>query len=190
MNRHDIINTLIKKFNYKRYLEIGTWYGHCYTQVHCEHKECVDPKKLFANLTHEMTSDEFFNKNKNTFDIIFVDGLHTEEQTTKDVLNSLKILNPNGRIVMHDCLPHSEDFTQVCHSGTVYRSVIDLRCNYPDVSIEVVDTDCGCGIVSKNNQELYTKVPFTQAKTYEYYNNNKKDLMNIITVQEFNVLYS
>ena len=32
-----------------------------------------------------MTSDEFFIQNKNTFDLIFIDGLHIYEQVIKDI---------------------------------------------------------------------------------------------------------
>ena len=40
-----------------------------------------------------MTSDNYFSNNKNNlFDLIFLDGLHTYEQTIKDIFNSLKTL--------------------------------------------------------------------------------------------------
>ena len=52
-----------------------------------------------------MTSDEFFKKNRQNFDIIFLDGLHTYEQTIKDIDNGLRFLNTSGVILVHDCLP-------------------------------------------------------------------------------------
>ena len=39
-----------------------------------------------------MTSDKFFDETAQdllAFDIIFLDGLHHEKQTTKDIINSL-----------------------------------------------------------------------------------------------------
>jgi len=185
MERFDIINSLIKKHNYISYLEIGTQHGNCFEKVEIENKICVDPVKVYDKLTHEMTSDEFFDQNKNTYDIIFVDGLHTEEQTYKDILNSLKILNDNGSIVVHDCLPHAEEFIQICWNGTVFRAIIDLRYNNKDVIIKVVDTDNGCGIIQKGKQKTYNKVPLEEAKTYDYYSNNKTELMNVVSVSEF-----
>lgn len=185
MERFDIINNLIKKYNYSTYLEIGTQHGNCFEKVEIKNKICVDPVKVYEKLTHEMTSDEFFDQNKNTYDIIFVDGLHTEEQTHKDILNSLKILNEHGSIVVHDCLPHAEEFIQICWNGTVFRSIIDLRYNQKDVTIKVVDTDNGCGIIQRGKQELYNKVPLEEAKTYAYYSNNKAELMNVVSVSEF-----
>lgn len=185
MKRFDIINHLIKKNNYKTYLEIGTQFGNCFSEIRIDHKVCVDPEKRYENLTHEMTSDEFFDKNTETFDIVFVDGLHLEHQSTKDILNSLKCLNPNGTIVVHDCLPHCEEFIQVCYSGTVFRSIIDLRYNNPELDIKVVDADCGCSVICRGNQTVYNVVPLDLAKTYYYYEKNKSSLMNIISPEEF-----
>ena len=37
-----------------------------------------------------MTSDTFFKNNKDKFDVIFLDGLHTYEQTIKDINNAIK----------------------------------------------------------------------------------------------------
>ena len=39
-----------------------------------------------------MSSDEFFLKNKDQFDIIFIDGLHVYEQVKRDIENSLIVL--------------------------------------------------------------------------------------------------
>ena len=39
-----------------------------------------------------MTSDEFFKSNNEFFDLIFLDGLHTYEQTIKDIDNSIQII--------------------------------------------------------------------------------------------------
>ena len=187
MKRFDIINSLIKKYNYKSYLEIGTQFGDCFKEIDIETKVCVDPQKCFDGLTYEMTSDDFFAQNTKKFDIVFVDGLHLEEQSTKDILNSLKVLNENGMIVVHDCLPHCEEFIKVCWNGTVFRSIIDLRYNNPELNVCVVDTDCGCGIIRKQPpfQTIYNAAPIDLAKTYYYYEKNKQELMNIISPEKF-----
>ena len=189
MTRFDIINYIIKKHNYQKYLEIGTEDGNCFTMIDIPYKVCVDIKKRFYDLTYEMSSDDFFKQNTEMFDVIFVDGLHTEEQTTIDVLNGLKCLNYNGTIVMHDCLPHCETYISQCYSGTVFRSIVELRYEHPNLSIEVVNTDCGCGIITRGNQMVYDKVPKELAKTYYYYSHNKQELMNVINVDDFKAKY-
>ena len=46
-----------------------------------------------------------FLKNTKKFDVIFIDGLHEYYQIRKDVINSLKYLDKNGYIVIHDLFP-------------------------------------------------------------------------------------
>ena len=50
------------------------------------------------------TSDDFFIKNKEDFDIIYVDGLHTYNQVKKDLINALKALKSDGIIICDDYL--------------------------------------------------------------------------------------
>ena len=190
MQRWDIINALINKNNYKTYLEIGTQHGNCFTQVKADYKECVDPEKVFAGLTHVMTSDQYFSQNTKKFDIVFVDGLHTELQTRIDILNAFNALNPGGTIVAHDCLPSTEELTAPWHCGTSYMAPIWFRINRPDVVFNVVDTDCGCAVFRKGTTITYTESNYEQAREYGYYERNKKKLMNVITVEEFKKLYA
>ena len=58
-------------------------------------------------ITYLMPSDEMFANmsiNQN-YDIIFIDGMHSEDYLDRDIINSLKHLNPNGLILCHDVLP-------------------------------------------------------------------------------------
>lgn len=199
MERNDIINHLIKKYDYKSYLEIGTLTGKCFSEIKIDHKISVDPVKRFSLLNYEMTSDEFFIINNENFDIILIDGLHLEEQCSKDIFNSLLILNPNGSIVVHDCLPPKEEYIDPKMAekvtgpwwGTVFRSIIELRYKHTEINLNVIDTDCGCGIIRKLPpfQTTYNAVSLDIAKTYEYYEKNKKELMNVISINEFKEIY-
>lgn len=102
-----LLNKLIKDNNYKSYLEIGVYDSVNFNKIICKEKIGVDPNN---EATEKKTSDDFFICNKKKFDIIFIDGLHLAEQVIKDVHNSLSILNDNGIIVIHDCLPREERF--------------------------------------------------------------------------------
>jgi len=185
MRRWEIINKLIQKHNYKSYLEIGTQHGECFKQVNCEHKVCVDICKVFEQLTYEMSSDDYFKKFNDKFDIIFVDGLHTEEQTIKDIASSLVALNEGGTIVAHDCLPDTVEATASHFCGTSYMAPIWYRTSIANITVQVVDTDTGCAIIRRGENKLYTKALYDEAKTFEYYNANKKELLNVLTVDEF-----
>lgn len=45
---------------------------------------------------------EFFQKNVNKFDFIFIDADHTYEQIRKDIIGCKELLTPNGLISGHD----------------------------------------------------------------------------------------
>ena len=48
------------------------------------------------------TSDNFFLKNRESFDIIYVDGTHEALQVERDINNSWKFLNLNGIMICDD----------------------------------------------------------------------------------------
>jgi hypothetical protein len=190
MRRYDIINTLIKKNNYKRYLEIGIQQGICFSHVNCEYKVGVDPARD-SSATFKITSDEFFkNLNKNEkFDIIFIDGLHISEQVDKDIENSLNVLNDNGTILLHDCNPIIEDHAkeypiQDTWMGTVYLSIIKLRLYRDDLSITTIDTDAGVGILTKNKSNKLN-YKYEEAMNWNFFDKNRNEILNLISVEDF-----
>lgn len=194
--RSDILNHLIKKFNYNSYLEIGTRDIACnFNKVHILNKDSIDPNPRSGEVTYKLTSDDAFKiikKTGKTYDLIFIDGLHTEEQVDKDIINSLQVLNKNGTIVLHDCNPVSKDH-QVQHeiylkrrghwNGTVWKSIAKLRCTRADLDVCVVDTDWGCGIVRKGTQKLYRTT--LNVLDYDYLEKNRTELLNLISVETF-----
>jgi predicted O-methyltransferase YrrM len=60
----------------------------------CNNKEKITVKKI--------TSDEFFENNKNTYNFIYIDGCHECDYITRDMENSFKILDKNGIMWMDD----------------------------------------------------------------------------------------
>jgi len=48
-------------------------------------------------------------RNKLTFDLIFIDGLHNAAQVERAIGNSLKVLHKGGTILVHDCNPTSAE---------------------------------------------------------------------------------
>jgi hypothetical protein len=118
MSKHSVyrINSIITKMGFSSYLEVGVNKGETFTSVNANRKVAVDPKFNFefherANLYStseryfEITSDEFFYQNSEKFDIIFLDGLHTFEQTFRDFCNSISLANDNTIILIDDTLP-------------------------------------------------------------------------------------
>jgi hypothetical protein len=188
MIRTEIIQLLIDKIGGKNYLEIGMGPGVNFASINCEYKTCVDPAPTVP-VTFSLTSDSFFEQNKDTYDVIFIDGLHWSEQVYKDIINSLNVLNEGGYIVCHDMSPHSEFVQRYPQpkpqsewTGDCWKAWVKLKIEQDDLSMAVVDTDCGCGIITRGRQETLT---ITSALTWDVLDNNRKELLNLITVDEF-----
>ncbi len=202
INRTTIINHLIKKYDLKTYLEIGVRDGINLNKIIIPDKIGVDPEptsecKLIKNM-FLMTSDEYFeyisNSNKK-FDIIFIDGLHLEEQVTKDIQNSLKHLNDNGFIIMHDCNPPSKfhQRSEYYHNGkysewngTVWYSYAKLRMNEPNLKMHVINCDWGVGILQKGEQKCYPKI---DKLNYTNLDSDRANLLNLLSIYEFLTIY-
>lgn len=114
IHRHDAINFLIKKYELQeaKYLEIGVFQGETIKRVNAAIKDGVDTEDLCKSdyVNFKMTSDNFFKLNPNRiYDVIFIDGLHTAYQVSKDLINSLNNLSINGGVIIFDDVyPHNE----------------------------------------------------------------------------------
>lgn len=213
--RYDIINHLIKLRGYKRYLEVGVNDGSCFTKIECKHKDAVDPGAEGGEselINYPITSDEFFHNVAPytlPYDIIFVDGLHTKEQVDKDIRNSLKNLNFNGALVLHDTHPWHEHETRPYEQflaegrdntergwwvGTTWQSVVRLRSENPFVKVKTVmirehvdDADVSILEPTCERQPLLEK--HKEMYNYSYFAENKQNLLNLISAKDFFSLY-
>jgi hypothetical protein len=194
MTRIDIINHYIEKYKYQSYLEIGCQWGNCFKQIKCNYKMSVDPNPN-SSAIRKVTSDFFFKYNEEFFDIIFIDGLHLEEQVDRDIKNSLGFINPNGTIVVHDCLPKNEkeQLETWDHKGawvgTVWRSFLKCRQD-KNLDAFVIDTDHGVGIISYRNFTGEASIwpnntEFPKKIEYKDFEKNKKEWLGIIPVDKF-----
>lgn len=188
MLRTEILQTLINKIQAKRYLEIGVGPGMNFRQINCEHKVSVDPNPTVP-VTFKVSSDDFFNQNTDNFDVIFIDGLHWSKQVYKDILNSLDVLTENGYIVCHDMNPESEFVQRYPQpkpsspwTGDCWKAWVKLRTERDDLLMYVIDTDCGCGVITKGKQERLT---VDSPLTWELLDNNRANLLNLVSVDTF-----
>jgi hypothetical protein len=187
--RTDLLNHLAEKYNLQRYLEIGVQVPALnFDKINCSYKISVDPDPK-ADAIFCLTSDEYFSQQhagNPAFDLIFIDGLHTAEQVKKDFENALKILSPNGFIVLHDCNPEKEEHTIVPRpterghwNGDVYKFACQLATNW--LSYKTIDIDNGCGIFTPNTQ----KYSLGEVPTWEHFDKDRKKYINLITWDEF-----
>jgi len=175
-HRLDLIQHFINTTNSKKYLEIGCDKNQIFSKIKCDYMVGVDPAR---GGTLRMTSDEFFSQNTETFDTIFIDGLHHYDQVLRDVDNSLKILNSGGTIIIHDMLPVIEEETNMPNPGKskvwlgdVWRLGFELM-SRSDIKFKLVTIDYGCGVVTKDSQEPRT---LDVENSWEWYSNHWNNL--------------
>jgi len=172
-------------------MEIGVFNGYSFLNIKCKRKLGIDPcfkirrsnkiksflkdpRNLF-NKYFKMTSDDFFSTQIEELissppKVIFIDGLHTFEQTLQDCYNSLNYLASDGVIILHDCNPPSDASSTPAQSipeaekiwksknksgwtdewcGDTWKTIPFLIKNNPELNVSVLNTDYGLGIVSK-----------------------------------------
>jgi len=193
MKRTDIINHLIITKDYKSYLEIGVQYPQSnYDLINVDYKVGVEPFPIgdWANKNiMPVTSDEWFTDLQEKYDIIFIDGLHTREQCLADILNSLKHLNDDGCILVHDCLPTAE--YQTTHedngrewTGDVWKSIVDIQLKN-DVEVCTIDTDWGIGFITKKQSDKPNNEIEQIELDWSAYETMKNNLLNIKSVDQW-----
>jgi len=134
------INTIVELTGARRYLEVGVFRGETFGAVNCTHRCGVDPDPQFDVSTvrnadtefHVCTSDAFFTGAAGReFDTIFLDGLHTYEQTLRDFVNSLSCAHARTVWLIDDTWP--ADFASSLPSLSKvkrYRSMTGERARY------------------------------------------------------------
>lgn len=199
VKRHDIINYLIEKYNLVNYLEIGVFKGENIREIKALHKDGVDPGAegiIVSEVNYQMESDDFFELIKGhddiKYDIIFIDGLHHSDQVIKDIKNSFNHLVSNGFIVMHDCNPISYEAQLVprqtiAWNGDTWKTFVGFKMDNIDFKCCVIDTDFGVGVIRNN---VYApKFNLHSTLHWNELNNNRKELLNLISYDEFKATY-
>jgi hypothetical protein len=155
------INRLAALRAARRYLEIGVADGGTFLHVDIPFKHAVDPRFRFPTAEHEtetvrffeMTSDAYFTRAAPpglTFDIIFIDGLHTFEQAFRDFCATQRLAHDRTIWLIDDVypsdvfssLPSQQDAVRfrkrhgadsgVWH-GDVYKCVFAIRDFFPNL---------------------------------------------------------
>jgi hypothetical protein len=167
------INLYAQKYKARKYLEIGVNKGDTFFSVDLPLKVAVDPAFLFDPADHQkdgdiylpITSDEFFatfpghpdasrfvdEDGRLTFDIIFIDGLHTFEQSLRDFENSLAFAHDKTIWLLDDTVPNDAFSTipdmdkafaarkhlglaSLAWHGDVFKTLLAIHDSYPEFS--------------------------------------------------------
>jgi len=197
-------------------LEIGVKYGGNFFPIKARQKIAVDPHFEFPRKErvkwtlnnpynilakyYTISSERYFTNTKNASppDVVFIDGLHTYQQTLRDVNNSLNNLNENGVIIIHDCNPPHETAAYPADSfdhaaslnlsgwtgewcGDVWKTILHMRSSRKDLRIFVLNCDYGLGIITRGEADNYLTLSEDDidTMTYNEFSRNRTSLLNL-----------
>jgi predicted O-methyltransferase YrrM len=167
------IQKIIKKYKFKKCLEIGMGFGISSSYILLSNKDVsltsIDPfqkdktqwnsmglkllKELEVNERHHYISEKSYISmpillktfNEEYFDFIFIDGWHTFDYTLIDFFYSDKLLRIGGIIIIDDAL----------HKG-VKKFIKYVETNYTNYNkIETIDTQCGFIKISNDTRDWF-----------------------------------
>lgn len=181
--RTNLINWIIHMKKFNSYLEIGL--GDCanFENIVCKTKTGIDIIEKKCDNTLKISSDDFFNYNKDKFDIVFIDGDHTCTQFKKDVFNSLDILNDGGVIIAHDINPWCEEvqtpeFKEGAWTGDIWKVWAGLR-KEMTLNLFTINAESGIGIIQKQTNQRPLQIDLPDNAGWEFFNLHRIDLLNL-----------
>ncbi|QGN32936.1 class I SAM-dependent methyltransferase [Microlunatus sp. Gsoil 973] len=188
IRRFEVIQALLDFFDRPRYLEVGVSKGTTFHRLEARFKVAVDPRFRFdwqaeqagrgpRTQYHEVTSDVYFGSiidPTQEFDVIYLDGLHTFEQTLRDFTNAVAHLAEGGVIVVDDVRPSSyhaslsdprsyQKLRQYVRDdrrawmGDVYKLVWFIDTFYPSMSYATVANNHGQAVVWRERRRSVTE---------------------------------
>jgi Methyltransferase domain len=216
----DIVHRLAERFGYRRYLEIATsTTGNFYHLI--DRSRFDDCRRLLYNSPPDFSDGYPIDYSSQTleisgplaaiaaegrrFDIMLVDPYHTYKTSRRDLEASWTLLERGGAMVVHDCLPPSEniaqpDFTPGPWCGVTYKAYLDFVLAHPGVRYAAVDTDYGCGIVRKSipscaallrryrqRREIaeWRRLGDDYSAVWRFFEAHRKSLLKVIDVNAF-----
>lgn len=188
IRRFEVLQALLELFDEPRYLEIGVSKGTTFHHLNAGLKVAVDPRFQFdweaekaqrgpSTQYYEVPSDVYFGSivdRSQEFDVIYLDGLHTFEQTLRDFTNALAHLADGGVIVIDDVKPSSyhaslpnpgsyQKLRQYVNDerrawmGDVYRLVWFIDTFYQSLSYATISNNHGQAVVWRERRTSVTE---------------------------------
>jgi hypothetical protein len=138
------------------------------------------------------------------FDIALVDSWHEFEPSWRDLVEGFRLLREGGTLVVHDCLPPRSEiavpnYIQGEWCGVSYQAYVDFISQRHDLAVYTVDTDYGCGVISKLAEPSPQSATAAGAEllgnwrskrgdpveAFAFFHVHKQVLLNLITTDEF-----
>ncbi len=115
--------------------------------------------------------------------------MHVYDQVKRDILNAVNVLNENGAILIHDCLPNKiweQNVPRMNGSwtGDVWKVIPFLR-SMENIDVYTCAADRGVGIIFKRPNRNILKLNLDFKKlTFKNYYYNYRSYMNIVRTED------
>lgn len=215
--KYEVVNAISRRFGYTSYLEICTpLTGFTYSLVDREQltrrmrlmyacpPDYADGEPI--DLRTEAESGESLLSGLmqagRRFDLVFIDPAHSYANSICDLTFGLQLIRPGGTVVVHDCNPGNSalaqpDFRAGNWCGLTYAAFLDLVLGSKRLSYITVNTDFGCGIMSKDRRwrrfSRSRMAPSLAARwhalelseRFPFFDQNRKSLLRLISTARF-----
>lgn len=132
------------------YLELGIHNNINFNTITCKTKMSVDTngRAIFTG-----TTDQFFEKNVDLFDIIFIDANHDYSFVLNDFNNSVDI--SREWIILHDMIPPNKEHTRAGLCSDSYKLLYYIK-NNTQFEIYTLDSNFGLTFIKASNKHVNT----------------------------------
>lgn len=213
MKKYHIVNALIARHGYRRYLEICTPItGGQFSRInraplqscHRLMYRCAADFEDDFEITFRNPDEEILcgPDPATPYDIVFVDPYHTSSCSTRDLNLALDLVRPGGMIVAHDCSPPDKEmcgpeFHGGCWCGVTYGAYVEFVLRHRELVYCTVDTDFGCGVVQKMDAgqadienrsrlwELWSREKEKTSDMFDFFIRHRGELLNLMSVRDF-----
>jgi hypothetical protein len=154
----ELILSILELTGCETFLELGVQSGMCLINATRIVKRAIgvdikDIREQKVGEFYECTTDEFFKNFTDNVDIVFIDADHHFESARKDFENSLKLLNKNGIIIIHDTDPMSKDLLCQTRCGDSYKIINYIYNNHKELDIITLPlTLAGLSIIKRKDE--------------------------------------
>lgn len=217
MRKHEIALMLARRYGYTSYLEICTpTTGLTFSLV--DKKQFPRRARLMYRCppdfsdgepvdfpTQAESGDELFSElveSGERFDLVFVDPWHTYTSSLRDIKLGLQLIRDDGVLLIHDCNPPNSTCTEPRYRpgewcGVTFAAYLDVVLFTEGLHYITVDSDYGCGIISKDHRlaYLYKSQPATPfalqwqmlnlSQKYPFFDENRSQLLHLISTHTF-----
>lgn len=210
------LNRLAELNQSRQYLEIGVEKGLTFESVSVHTKVAVDPEFRFNHFErinestkyYSITSDEFFattQESSISYDLIFLDGLHTFNQTFRDFCATLSHSHAQTIWLIDDVLPESSASSQpeyircqaikdetgdqsMAWMGDVYKVIFAIHDFFPQFSFYTFSEGHGQTVVFNRRRShfkpFWNSLKAIEEAGFDDFILTKRRVMNLMSSEE------